>query len=465
METLRRIGSAEKALGEHNDAIAHYEEALKLAIERQDEPAISELLGDLSEVRLEIGDVEGAIADLKRALKFDVKHEDTLGEALVHRRLGAALQHKGKYEEAEESYQESWSLLEALDDDGEKAVLLTHRGSLFEEEGKYAKALDAYREARRLNEADGSNPIGVAICLRHEASALREQGDYDDARIAVDKASELLRSTEDAPERVEVELVRANIMLDERRLAAALAVFESALKTARALDLPLLRARLLRGSGDAYALVGGLDNAEINYREAIEIFRARNHRPYLADLYSDLGGVRIKLGRISDAIRWLEQAQELESEQKNALGKAVANRRLGFAFQRRGDFDEAEKAYVKSDRGLDGAEDSIERALLLLRWGSLREQQGQLAKALRLYDTGLSTFQSLPDRNVAGVAACLRHRASVLWQQQDHDAALEDLREAGLLLEHSEERAEAIATHALLAPSTSMSGSRTRICG
>jgi tetratricopeptide (TPR) repeat protein len=450
MECLRRLGSAEKALGDHNDAIGHYTEALKLARDRADEPAISELLGDLSDVRLEIGEVDQAIQDLKRALKYDLKHEDVLGEALVHRRLGMALQHKGRLEDADEAYQEAMNLLEASDDSGEKAVILVHWGSLYEDQGRYSKALSSYREARQLNEVGTENHIGSAICWRHEASVLRELGDFDDARGATDAAEWLLRDKEDHPELVEVVVVRALILLDERKLQEALEHFDQALRSARKLDLPLLLARIRRGTGEAQALQGSLELAEMNYREALDEFRKRGQRPWLSDQCSELGNVCIKLGRFSEAIKWLEQALELESEQRNELGKAVAQRRLGYAFQRHGDFKDAQKAYEKSHSGLEDAEDGIERATLDLRWGSLLEQQGEWAAALRKYETALSIFQGLPDKHTAGLAACLRHRASVLWQQQDLDASIRDLVAARELLVSSEERPEAVAVNALL---------------
>ena len=450
MECLRRLGSAEKALGEHNDAVRHYMEALKLARDREDEPAISELLGDLSDVRLEVGEVDRAIQDLKRALKYDLRHEDMLGEALVHRRLGMALQHKGRLEDADEAYQEAMNLLAESDDDGEKAVLLVHWGSLYEDQGSYSKALESYRDARKLNEHGAENDIGVAICWRHEASVLRELGDFDDARAAIDTAEWLLRDKEDHPELVEVMVVRALILLDERKLQAALEHFDQALRRARKLDLPLLRARIQRGTGEALALKGAVELAEMSYREALDVFRTRGHRPWLADQCCALGDVCIKLGRFSEAIKWLEQALELESEQRNELGKAVAHRRLAHAFQRHGDFKDAKKAYEKSQSGLEDAEDGIEKAMLYLRWGSLLEQQGDLTQALRKYETGLSMFQDLPDKHTVGLAACLRHRASVLWQQQDLDAAIRDLVAARELLDRSEERPEAVAVSALL---------------
>jgi tetratricopeptide (TPR) repeat protein len=436
-ETLRRMASAYAVRGDLARSQQHYERAIEICRRLKDEPALSQLYGDLGDVLLEAGETEAAIVLFKDALRLDADHKDSLGKALAHRRLGTAYQARGLFSQAEDAYEEAEALLKNTDDEGELAVVCNHLGSLLLEQGHFQKAKERFERALEISRRHG-NETGEAISLRWRGAARRELGARTEAEKDLRHAEEILvrQGGEDLPELVEVRVELAAVLDDLGRTSAALELLADALRDARQLDNAPLTMRVLGRTAAALADAGDLSRALERYQEAIDIAERLKDEPELSELLGAIGDVLAKLGRHDEAVDHYRSALELDQEHQDTLGRAIAHRRLGSAHQASGEFPQAEQSYKSAASALARADDKVEEATLSREWGSLHQEQGHFRKALDYYEKALA----LHGRGDDGLGAAVTHRlmASAHLQLGDvHDAerhlgrAAEELRRTG----------------------------------
>jgi tetratricopeptide (TPR) repeat protein len=425
VESLRRMGSALAVRGELDEATDRYKQAIDICRQLDDRKALSEIYGDLGDVYVEQGNLKEAIKVFKEAERLD--HDDPLGFALAKRRLGAAYQEKGDYKRAEEYYSEADSLLDNLDDDGERAVLYAAWGSLSQERGQVRDALARYKQALAINE-NQRNALGEAICRRHIGSALHDLGRLEDAAEELQRARALLEQQggEDKPELIEVANRLGAVFEDQGRITDALELFKEAHAHADRLGIGPAKVECLRRMGSALAACGSLVDAESRYREAIELCGDLGDEVALSALHGEFGDVLAEQGRLKEAIDAYKHALALDQDHSDIPGLALANRRLGSAYQRTGDLDRARDLYADAERLLQRLEDDEERALLYLQRGSLLEDEGKYLEALSEYGRARAKYEN--QRNALGTAAARRSEGSAhlqLGRLSDAEASAE----------------------------------------
>ena len=413
VESLRRMGSALAVRGELDEATDRYQQAIDICKQLDDKKALSEIYGDLGDVLMEQGKLDDAIKVFKAAERL--YHDDPLGFALAKRRLGAAYQEKGEYKRADEYYSESDSLLDSLDDAGERAVLYTAWGSLCQERGQVRDALTRYKQALAINESQ-RNTLGEAICRRHIGSALHDLGRLEDAGDELRRARALFdeQGGDDKPEIIEVANRLGAVLEDQGLISEALELFREAHNLADLLSIVPAKVESLRRMGSALAAYGSLMEAEARYREALDLCSDQGDEVALSGLYGEFGDVLAEQGRLKEAIDAYKHSLSLDQRHQDTLGLALANRRLGTAYQRRGDHDRALDYYDEAERLLQRLDDDGERALLYMQRGSLFEDQGKYSNALSEYGRARSKYED--QQSALGIAYACRCEGSAQLQ-------------------------------------------------
>lgn len=413
VECLRRMGSALAVRGELKESVDRYQQAIEICRHLDDRRELAEIYGDLGDVHVEQGNFKEAERSFKAAAER-LDHDNPRGLALAKRRLGELYQEKGEYKRAEECYSEAESLLEGLDDVGEKAILYTAWGSLQQEGGRLRDALSHYRDALAINE--GNRQLrGEAICRRYIGSALHDQGRLEEAESELRRARALIEQQggEDKPELIEVNNQLGSVLQDQGRINEAMDLFRQAHDLAGTLGIEPAKVESLRCMASALAASGELSDAEERYNEAILLCEKKDEVA-LSALYGEFGDVLFEQGRLDEAIDAYKSALGYDQNHQDQLGIASANRRLGAAYQRRGDHDRASDYYKEAERQLRPLEDEDERALLRLHQGSSFEDQGLYSKALSEYGKARSFYQQ--QRNALRTAFAARCEGSAQLQ-------------------------------------------------
>jgi len=413
VECLRRMGSALAVRGELKESTERYQQAINICRHLDDRRELAEIYGDLGDVYVEQGDFKEAEKSFKSAAER-LDHDNPRGLALAKRRLGELYQEKGEYKRAEECYSEAESLLEGLDDAGEKAILYTAWGSLQQEGGRLRDALANYKDALAINEGN-RHLRGEAICRRYIGSALRDQGRLEEAESELRRARALFEQQggEDKPELIEVNNQLGSVLQDQGRINEAMDLFQQAHNLAGALGIEPAKVESLRCMASALAASGALSDAEERYNEAILLCEKKDEVA-LSALYGEFGDVLFEQGRLEEAIDAYKSALAYDQNHQDQLGIASANRRLGGAYQRRGKHDQAQEYYKEAERQLRQLEDEDERALLRLYQGISYEDQGFCSKALSKYSKARTFYQQ--QRNALRTAFAARCEGSAQLQ-------------------------------------------------
>ena len=188
---------------------------------------------------------------------------------------------------------------------------------------------------------------------------------------------------------------------------------------------------LYKTYGDLLRRLGKLEEAGRQYEEAEELFRKEKDDLGLANTLNSRGNLLRRLGKLEEAEKQYEEAEELHRKEKNDLGLANTLKSRGDFLRRQGKLEEAEKQYEeaeelyrkeKADLGLANTLKS--RGDLLSRLGKLEEVEKQYEEAEELYRK---------EKDDLGLANTLKSRGDFL-------SRLGKLKEAEKQYEEAEER-------------------------
>ncbi|MFC5576441.1 protein kinase [Lysobacter niabensis] len=126
--------------------------------------------------------------------------------------------------------------------------------------------------------------------------------------------------------------------------------------------------------GIGYARLGQSDDAEQQYREAVELRRAVGNRRGLATSLRNLGNILSQRGKFDEAARTLKQAGELHAALGDRAGLAAVENELGVLAEERGDYPAALAAFRRA----------------LQTWQQIGEKPGT---AQALNDIGFAHYQ------------------------------------------------------------------------
>jgi class 3 adenylate cyclase/tetratricopeptide (TPR) repeat protein len=154
LEALEAAGDAAAALYSNAEAFERYTAALELS--EHLEPAARARIGEKQgDVALRLGRVDAAVSVWERCLDYHRAEEDLARVADLHRKIGAALWHKGERRASIDNYQRGIDLLK----DGEPCLelvrLYEEAASLYMHTGDNMLAIYASEKALRLAERLG----------------------------------------------------------------------------------------------------------------------------------------------------------------------------------------------------------------------------------------------------------------------------------------------------------------------
>jgi class 3 adenylate cyclase/tetratricopeptide (TPR) repeat protein len=205
LEALEAAADAAAKLYSNREALDHYENALSL--ERVLDPASAARIGEkLGDVALRIGRVDRAVEAWERCMEHHRGEEDLSRVGDLHRKIGAALWHKGDREASIEHYQRGIDLLKDGPPCLELVRLYEEAASLYMHTGDNMLAIYASEKALRLAERLGA---AAAASRAHGifGRVFGRIGDSERARENLERSVELARDSDPA------EAVRALLAL------------------------------------------------------------------------------------------------------------------------------------------------------------------------------------------------------------------------------------------------------------
>ncbi|HTX91573.1 MAG TPA: tetratricopeptide repeat protein, partial [Anaerolineales bacterium] len=295
------------------------------------------------------GDYDRATQSMNTALDLAAKLQDNCFEGLCFNAVALIETGLGRLEEAIQAY------MRAVELAPEQISPWNNLGNLYARIGKYKEALDAYQKAIEQNPSDLASWSGLG-------DVYQQLGRHDDAVYA------FLKTIESVPEHAQSWSGLGKAYLKEGRLDDALTAHQKALE----LDRTEIDSWL--GLGQIFKLQGKTDNAAMAYQTALEIdpknavvwnelghlyYEANSHdealRAYRKAVelgcasqaaYSNLASIYAHKGQYAEAVPLLQKGIDLLEA---AADKAQLWNRLGDAYRRLDDYNNAMAAYRKAD--------------------------------------------------------------------------------------------------------------------
>ncbi len=393
LDSLEAAGDNAAALYSNAEAFDRYTAALELSdsLDDGDVARIGEKQGD---VALRIGRVDAAISVWERCLEHHRAQEDLARVADLHRKIGAALWHKGERRASIDNYQRGIDLLKDGPPCIELVRLYEEAASLYMHTGDNMLAIYASEKALRLAERLGE---ARAASRAHGifGRVFGRIGDSEKARENLERSVALARDSDRA------EAVRALLTLGYH-----LEISEADYS----------------GATDAY-------------REALEIAHEVGDLPSQVELHASLGQLAVEAADWEEVERAAEASARL-AEREGLHGKlCFPDLMRGVLRWREGEWDEAAR-YFRRAHELGEQVGRSEVAFTALNWlaitlresGDLAGAESELMKALDICERAGLIAQSVEAISARAVVLALAGRS-----EQAATAAEEAQRLAGRL--------------------------------
>ena len=225
---LEEAGDAAAQLYSNREAISHYRHAREVGERGDARVRVAEKLGDVS---LRLGRVDEAIAVWSECLEWHRGQEDLRRVADLHRKVGAALSHKGERKGAIEHYQKGINLLKDGPPLIELVRLYEEAAWLYLHTGDNMLAIYASEKALRLAERLGETR---AASRAHGifGRVFGRIGDTEKARQNLERAVELARGSDDGETILALSALGRHLEISEADVHGARAAYEEALALA-----------------------------------------------------------------------------------------------------------------------------------------------------------------------------------------------------------------------------------------
>jgi class 3 adenylate cyclase/tetratricopeptide (TPR) repeat protein len=393
IESLEAAGDAAAALYSNAEAFDRYTAALEIS-ESLAPGTLARIGEKQGDVALRLGRVDAAVGVWERCLAYHRAEEDLARVADLHRKIGAALWHKGERRASIDNYQRGIDLLKDGPPCIELVRLYEEAASLYMHTGDNMLAIyaseKALRLAERLDEARAASRAHGIF-----GRVFGRIGDSEKARENLERSVALARESDRA------EAVRALLTLGYH-LEVSEADYD--------------------GAADAY-------------REALEIAQEVGDLPSQVELHASLGELAV------DAADWeaVERAAEASAslaEREGLYGKlCFPDLMRGVLSWRAGDWQEAAKSFRRAHE-LGEQVGRSEVAFNALFWlsitlreaGDLSGAETELTRALDICERAGLIAQSVEAISARAVVLALAGRA-----EQARAAAEEADRLAGRL--------------------------------
>jgi class 3 adenylate cyclase/tetratricopeptide (TPR) repeat protein len=353
---LEEAGDAAALLYANREAVAHYRHARAICPQdgRAEGVRIGEKLGDVS---LRLGRVDEAIGVWSDCLEWHRGQEDLERVADLHRKIGAALSHKGERKAAIEHYQKGINLLKDGPPRIELVRLYEEAAWLYLHTGDNMLAIYASEKALRLAERlDETRAASRAHGIF--GRVFGRIGDVEKARQNLERAVELARGSDDGETILALSALGRQLEISEADVSGARAVYEEALALAEQVGMLPAQVELHAWLAQLAAYAADWEQVERSTDASAVLAEREGLVGKLCLPYALRGLLRWREGRIGEATVLFHRAHELAEQVGWSEIAFQALFGLAVALRDQGDLDGATAA-------LDQAIEVCERAGLI----------------------------------------------------------------------------------------------------
>jgi len=290
LRALHHYGDVLQVLGKNDEALDAFNEMLVRAYRLNLKAKGGAAHARIGRLYRDTGRLDDAQQHFESALALFEDANDDRGIASTVDDIGKLYWLRGDYPKALESTQRALTMRRKLGDRRSIALSLNNLGLVYQDSGQFKLALDAFEQALRIRREIG-DLVGVSISLNNLGTVAQDQRDDTQALTLFLEAHEVAKETGD---RNRLALVLTNLGETYNRLGdPAKAVFhlKQAEEIADELGDKMGLAESVRGLGKAYLAQREYTKARECTARAVEIFREVQSKVQLGVALRSLGEV------------------------------------------------------------------------------------------------------------------------------------------------------------------------------
>ncbi|WP_414573398.1 tetratricopeptide repeat protein [Nostoc sp. CCY 9925] len=399
---LREIAYCERQMGEVDQALNHYQQALNLC-PAEDERELSSIYHDLGILKASKGEVDEALALYNQSLEITQRIGDVQGKAATLHELAIFYENKGEVDEALALFNQSLEIKERIGNILGKAATLHRLGMIYEKKGEVDQAIALYNQSLEITQRIG-NVQGKAATLNNLAGIYANKGEVDEAIALYNQSLEITQRIGDVQTNAATLHKLAGIYAKKGEVDEAIALYNQCLEVFERIGDAYWKALTLNNLGSIYAKKGEVDEAIALYNLSLEIDERINIEGKATTLHQ-LGLIYANKGEVDEAMALYNQSLEINERIGNAQGKAATLDLLGRIYANKGEMEQAIAFYNQSLEIEEHIGNIQSKATTLHQLGILYANKGEVEQAMALYNQSLEINERIG--NAQGKAATL----------------------------------------------------------
>ncbi|MEH2310959.1 MAG: tetratricopeptide repeat protein [Nostoc sp.] len=414
---LREIACCEHQMGEVEQALNYYQQALNLC-SAEDEAELASIYHHLGILKANKGEVDQAIALYNQSLEITERIGDVQTKAGTLHQLGLIYANKGEVDQAIALYKQSLSINERIGNVQAKAATLNNLGILYVNKGEVDEAIALYNQSLEIKERIG-DVQGKAATLNNLGYIYATKGEVDQAIALFNQSLSINECIGNVQGKAATLHELGRIYANKGEVDQAITLYNQSLEITERIGDVQTKAATLHQVARIYANKGDVDEAFALFNQSLEITERIGDVQTKAATLHELGRIYANKGEVDEAITLFNQSLEIFERIGNIQGEAATLHKLGRIYANKGEVDEVIALYNQSLEIEEGIGNVQGKAMTLWCLGHLAEQQGEYTKAISYLQPALEILQRLESPDAESVSASFARVQHKLQSEED----------------------------------------------
>ncbi len=286
-----------------------------------------------------LGNVQQALNYYQQAVNL-CPEEDLSEKASLSHFLGCIKINLGEVEEALTLFQQAKEIYENIQDNGNVASALHQMAYIYTEQGQVDQAIALYQQSLEINERIG-NVHGKAATLHQMAGIYADQGQVDQAITLYQQSLEIKERIGNVQGKAFTLAQMGNLCYNQGKIEEGLEFYHQARESLERIGDVKGQATVIHNMAAIYVRQGQVDQAIALYQQSIDIEESIGNVHGKAATLHQMAGIYAQQGQVEQAITLYQQSLEIKERIGNVQGKAATLAMMGDLLANNGDFQTA----------------------------------------------------------------------------------------------------------------------------
>lgn len=345
---LQRNSQFQQAFDKFLQALEVYQSSEVRAIASQEgRQAEARTLTRLGLMSSNLGQYEQALDYYQQALTVSREVGDRLNEGIVLSNTALIYDNQGRYAEALDYYEQALTILREIGDRTSEGITLSNIGSVYRHLGDSSKALDYYQQALAIHTEIG-NRRGEGITLNNIGLIHDSLANYQQALVYSERALVIIREIGDLAGE---STIINNIGALYYRLGnhqQALSYYQQALVISQEVGNRDQESTILNNIALIYDHLNNNSYALDYYQQALAIHIQSGNRNGESIILSNIGAIHRKQKNYPQALDYYQRALTINQEIGDRTGEGTTLSNIGLVYGYMGDYSQALHYYQQA---------------------------------------------------------------------------------------------------------------------